>query len=204
MRPGGVARTGFNMPGKKFQSLRGTLLLDGGGLGGSCFQRTVVLVCEHSPSGAFGLVLNRISKPTLEDAVDPEIPEPICREPLFNGGPVQEGVLQFLYVPPGKAADPAPGNIMDTVQVGRRMEELEALASGWTVSLKLRLFAGYAGWGPGQLDGELRRGSWLVHPAGLNLIFDVEPAALWRFILKSRPNWQDRLLADAPEDLRSN
>ncbi len=192
------------MPGKKFQSLRGTLLLDGGGLAGSWFQRTVLLVCEHSPAGAFGLVLNRVSKPTLEDAVDPEIPEPICREPLYHGGPVQEGVLQFLYMPPGTGAEPPSGNIMDVLRVGRRMEELEALAAGWTVGLKLRLFAGYAGWSPGQLDSELQRGGWLVHPAGLNLIFDVEPAVLWRFILRSRPNWQDRLLAEAPEDLRSN
>jgi putative transcriptional regulator len=190
------------MPGKPFQSLRGSLLLDGGRLEGSWFHRTVVLICDHTPAGAFGLVLNRPDERTLEDAIEPEIPEPICREPLFRGGPVQERVLQFLYSDPAKTG--GTGNVMDTLRVGHRLEELQGLADSWTAAQKLRIFAGHSGWTAGQLDNEIRREAWLIHPATPRLIFDVEPTVLWRFILRSRTNWEERLLADAPDDLRSN
>ncbi|HVR36678.1 MAG TPA: YqgE/AlgH family protein, partial [Methylomirabilota bacterium] len=64
---------------------------------------------------------------------------------------------------------------------------------------KVRVFAGYSGWSPGQLEDEMKRGSWLTHPASVELIFDTDPAILWQSILR-RMGWKYRLLAESPED----
>jgi putative transcriptional regulator len=67
----------------------------------------------------------------------------------------------------------------------------------------VKLFAGYAGWSPGQLDDEMKRKAWLTHPASLELVFDTDPAELWAKILRQKGG-QFRLLAQTPEDLSSN
>jgi len=61
------------------------------------------------------------------------------------------------------------------------------------------MFAGYAGWSPGQLEDEIKRKAWLTHPASLELVFDTSPEELWRKIL-SRKGWKHRLLSQMPED----
>ena len=188
------------MPQKRIQSLKGTLLLDGGRLGGSCFSRTVVLICRHDASGAFGLVLNRRDERSIAQGVPLPLPSFLSAEPLHLGGPVQPAALSFLH------SDPAMllSNVIDQVRLGHDVDDLVALGSAWLPSHRLRVFAGYAGWSPGQLDEEMRNEAWLTHPASIELIFDAEPDTLWRRILKRRPNWEERILADAPEDLGLN
>ena len=68
---------------KPFQSLKGQLLLDGGELGGSFFQRTVVLICEHNAEGAFGLILNRVMESKVGEMVVADLPDRLCEEPLY-------------------------------------------------------------------------------------------------------------------------
>lgn len=182
------------------QSLKGRLLLDGGQLRGSYFHRAVVLVCEHDRQGAFGLVLNRPSENRLPEVLSADLPERLKDGLLHAGGPVQPAALSYLYTPPALLA----GNVLENVSVGHDLEELIELGRTWTPGGRLRVFAGYAGWAPGQLDDELRREAWLTHPATVERVF-AEPAAdLWRSILRSRPRWQERLLPDAPEDLSLN
>src|SRR5579863_4650188 len=77
--------------------LRGQLLLDGGKLGGSFFQRTVVLICQHDAEGAFGLILNRKTPKNVGEAIVANLPERIKTQPLFIGGPVQREALSFLH-----------------------------------------------------------------------------------------------------------
>ena len=77
--------------------LQGKLLLDSGQLGGSFFQRTVILVCKHDTEGAFGLVLNRSVGKTVGDLIIANLPEPLKAAPLYLGGPVQPGALSYLH-----------------------------------------------------------------------------------------------------------
>ena len=65
------------------------------------------------------------------------------------------------------------------------------------------MFAGYAGWSAGQLEDEMKRKAWLVHPASLDLVFDADPAALWKVILRKK-GLRYRLLAEMPEDISLN
>ena len=68
---------------------------------------------------------------------------------------------------------------------------------------KIKLFAGYAGWSPGQLEDEMNREAWLTHPASLELVFDTAVEDLWKKILLQK-GWKYRVLAQAPEDLSRN
>lgn len=181
------------------KSLRGHLLLDGGKLRGSWFHRAVVLICQHDSEGAFGLVLNRPAGTQVCEALPGDLPEALKPMPLFIGGPVQPGALSYLH---GDAFLPE-GSVMAGLDLGHSLDQLVDLASDFTVSRRLLVFAGYAGWSPGQLDDELRRESWLVHPASSDLVFAPDPRMLWDRILRSKGGLF-RLLADSPEDLSVN
>ena len=178
-----------------FKSLKGQLLLDGGKLRGSFFNRTVLLICQHDPEGAFGLVLNRSSGKNVGDMVVADLPDKLKEELLYVGGPVQPSALSFLhtdtFVP--------HANVMANLNLGHSLDALMELGESYSTTQKVRMFAGYAGWSPGQLDEEMKRGAWLVHPASLELVFQARPEALWKTIL-SEKGWKYRLMADGPED----
>lgn len=183
----------------KTQSLKGQLLLDGGKLRGSYFNRTVVLVCQHDSEGAFGLVLNRPSDHKVGEMIVADLPDVLKSATLFAGGPVQPAALSYLltdtFIP--------DANVMSNLTLGHSLDTLIELGESYSTSQQLRIFAGYAGWSPGQLDDEMKRDAWVVHPGSIDLIFNVAPKELWRAILHQK-GWEYRLLADGPEDLSSN
>ncbi len=185
--------------GKVSKSLRGQLLLDGGGLAGSFFNHTVVLVCQHDATGAFGHVLNRTAENTVGDVIEADLPDSIKGEPLYLGGPVQPSALSYLYAPEGCEN----GDVMEQLQLRHSLDELVELGDKFVPSQRLKVFAGYAGWAPGQLDDEMKRKSWLTYPADFNLIFSADAKKLWKQIV-SGLGWQYKLLADGPDDLSSN
>lgn len=181
------------------KSLQGQLILDGGKLHGSFFHRTVVLVCQHDQEGAFGLILNRATPKTVGDALVANLPPIVKDQPLFLGGPVQPQTLSFLH------SDEIlqDANVMMNLNVGHSLDVLMDLSDSYSASQKLKLFAGYAGWSPGQLDNEMARQDWLVHPASIELIFSAEPERLWRTILRQK-GLKNRLLSESPDDLSWN
>jgi putative transcriptional regulator len=181
------------------KSLQGQLLLDGGKLQGSFFQRTVVLICQHDSEGAFGLILNRATPNKVGEAIVANLPDRIRAQRLYIGGPVQPEALSFLH---SENFLPQP-NIMMNVSLGHSLDALMDLGESFSEATKLRLFAGYAGWTAGQLDNELERKDWLTHPASLDLIFDTDPASLWKTIVRQK-DVKGRLLAESPEDLSWN
>ena len=184
---------------KRHKSLKGQFLLDGGKLMGSCFHRSVVLVCQHDSKGALGLVLTQPAGAKVGEVIGEPLPEVIASQPLFLGGPVQTQEMSFLH------ADPLllDGNVMPGLQLGHTLPQLLEAAHGPGIERRLLVFAGYAGWSEGQLDGEMKRGSWLTHPATIDLIFDPEPKLLWKKLVAAKgPEF--RLLADGPEDLSVN
>lgn len=185
---------------KTHKSLKGQLLLDGGKLHGSYFHRSVVLICEHNAEGAFGLVLNRPSDNQLGDVITENLPELLRERRLYGGGPVQPAAMSFLH-----ADSYLPEyNVLENLVVGHDLTRLIEIGSSWSATQQLRVFAGYAGWAAGQLDDEMRRDSWLPHPASIELIFMDPAERMWQQILRSRTDWRERLLGDSPEDLTSN
>jgi putative transcriptional regulator len=183
----------------EFTSLRGQLLLDGGLLRGSFFHRTVVLICQHDAEGAFGLVLNRSSDNTVGQAIDEELPDSLKAHSLFLGGPVQPGALSYLHTDDFLT----DSNVIANLRLGHSLEELVDIGESFSPTKKVRIFAGYAGWGAGQLEDEMKRKAWLTHPASLELVFEAEPSSLWRQILRLK-GWRYKLLAQTPEDLSWN
>lgn len=181
------------------ESLQGRLILDGGKLRGSFFHRSVVLICQHDPEGAFGLILNRSMESSLGEMILEQLPDSILEHPLYHGGPVQPGALSFLH---GDEFMPS-GNVLANVSLGHSLEELSEIAESFSPHKQLKVFAGYAGWSPGQLESEMESEAWLTHPASKELIFNHPPEALWNEILKQK-TWQNRLLAQSPDDLSWN
>jgi len=179
--------------------LKGSLLLDGGKLRGSFFNRTVVLICQHDSEGAFGLVLNRPSENTVGDMLVANLPETLKKETLYLGGPVQPAAMSYLhtdsFVP--------DANVFPNLNLGHSLDSLVELSESYSSTQKIRVYAGYSGWSPGQLEDEMKRQAWLTHPASLDLIFNTDPSQLWQALLREM-GWQYRLLAGAPEDLSWN
>ncbi len=181
------------------QFLKGQLLLDSGQLRGSFFQRTVLLVCQHDAQGAFGLVLNRATGNNAGEMITGELPERIKGFPLYLGGPVQPSALSFLhsdsFIP--------DANVMENLSLWHSLDSLVEIGDSFSPTRKIKMFAGYAGWSPGQLESEMKRQAWLTHPASLELVFDTAPEQLWQEVLR-RKGGKYRLLAQTPEDLSSN
>lgn len=175
--------------------LQGNLLLDGGKLHGSFFHRSVVLICHHDSEGAFGLILNRSTGNKVGDALVANLPPSIKDQVLYIGGPVQPTALSFLH----SDAFVPDANVMLNLNLGHSLETLVDLSESYSTTQKLRVFAGYAGWSSGQLEQEMARNDWLVHPASLDLIFKSDPDQLWKDILRQK-DFKLRLLAESPED----
>jgi putative transcriptional regulator len=184
---------------KPFKSLRGQLLLDGGELTGSFFHHSVVLICQHDPEGAFGLVLNRPAPTTVGEALVADLPDSIKEQTLFVGGPVQSSALSFLH----SDAFLPNGSVMPNLNLEHSLDTLVEIGESLSTTRKLKVFAGYAGWSPGQLDDEMKRKAWVTHPADLELVFTTMPERLWKSILQQK-GWKYRLLAESPEDLSWN
>src|ERR1700761_9159183 len=165
--------------------LQGQLLLDSGQLAGSFFQRTVVLVCQHDSEGAFGLVLNRSTGNKVSDVIVADLPEALKDAQLYLGGPVQPSALSFLhsdnFIP--------DANVFPNLALGH-LDDLVEIGESYSAGKKVRMFAGYAGWSPGQLEDEMKRKSWITFPASLELVFETPPDQLWRKILKAKVGWK--------------
>ena len=180
--------------------LKGQLLLDSGELTGSFFQHTVILVCQHDAEGAFGLVLNRNTGNKVGDMVVADLPDSLKDYPLFLGGPVQPTALSFLH-----SDDFLPGaNVMPNLNLGHSIDDLVDLGESFSPTKKVKLFAGYAGWSPGQLEGEMKRNAWITHPASLELVFEDPPENLWQRIIRKKGGDKNRLLSQMPDDLSWN
>lgn len=157
-------------------------------------MRTVVLVSLHSDEGAMGLVLNRPSAVTVGEAV-PQLEQAVSdAEHVYVGGPVQPTSVVFLV----EFLDPAPAGLLVVGRIGfpapnAAIEELlEATGRG-------RVFAGYAGWGEGQLDAEIAQGDWIAHTALPEDVFTDVPEDLWSAVL-TRKGGSYALIARMPPD----
>jgi len=182
-----------------FKSLKGQLLLDNGRLHGSFFHRTVLLICQHDADGAFGLVLYRAMGNKVGDGITAKLSETIKSQELFLGGPVQPQALSYLH----SDAFVPDANIIPNLGLSHSLDDLIELGESFSAAQQVKVFAGYSGWSPGQLDDEMKRNTWLTHPASLELVFHPKADELWPMILKEK-GWQYKLISDQPEDLSFN
>jgi putative transcriptional regulator len=150
------------------------------------FYRTVVLTVSHDDNGALGLVVNRPSPLSLGEMVEGLGKTPAAAIPVFVGGPVQQEILFCLHGElPGLAGDedamcPIDGVCFEplTHEIVTYLEEEWSARDASSRGL-VRLYAGYSGWGPGQLEDELKAGAWLVVKATPEITFHPEPAQGW-------------------------
>jgi putative transcriptional regulator len=175
-------------------SLKGKLVIAAPALIDPNFARTVVLVVDHDEEGAMGIVLNRVADAELAEAVPDLADVPEVDEQLFVGGPVQETSVLLL----GEFSDVAKASPLVTGSIGMIGAETEIDELGDTVS-RARAFAGYAGWGAGQLEAELEEEAWITaDPLPEDLLTDA-PEGLWSATLDRKGGWH-RVIARMPAD----
>jgi len=158
------------------ESLQGKLLVSSPALVDPNFRKTVVLIAHHDDEGAMGLVLSRPSDVAAGDAVPLIERLPGADDPVFVGGPVQPEALMVLAQFEDVTDAAAP--IMDGLGFMPADSEPDDLSI-----VRMRLFAGYSGWGVGQLEQELAEASWIVVDAEPGDVFADDPDELWRAVL---------------------
>ena len=156
--------------------LQGKLLVSSPALIDPNFRKTVVLITHHDEDGAMGLVLTRPSDVPAADAVPSLDVLPGSGEPVFVGGPVQP--LAFMVLAEFDNVDQAAATVFERVGFMHAESEPEELEIS-----RFRLFAGYSGWGAGQLEAELAEPSWIVVDAEPDDAFADDPEELWRTVL---------------------
>lgn len=140
------------------------------------FYRSVVFLVSYGASGALGLIVNHPSDIALRDVVQGAADG---AGQMYIGGPVERATVMVLVrakSPPARAIH-VTGDIFATVDPGILLEHTGKPGSGGDV----RVYAGYVGWGPGQLEAELVRGDWIVASEALEpIIFAAAPDELWK------------------------
>lgn len=164
------------------QGFRPTLLLSMPQMQDPNFARTVVLLCDYLPDGAFGLVINRQTDFSASEMVklDPPV-VPGNHLPLFIGGPVQPERGWILVAEPPTEADFR--TVVDGLYLSSSPSLLRRILEA-SPEPRARVVAGYAGWGPGQLDDELAQSAWLMADVELDLVFEINAALMWETAIR--------------------
>ena len=175
-------------------------------LGDPNFRRAVVLIVEHEVTeGTLGIVLNRPTKVTVGQVLEQWTDLATDPSVVFTGGPVSPTSALALALVPGKD-EPVGWRALDGAPALARLGllDLDAPPRLLAPAIKsLRVFAGYAGWSPGQLDAEIDEGAWYVLPAQPGDVFAAEPERLWREVLR-RQEGDLAFLATYPDDPAMN
>jgi putative transcriptional regulator len=179
------------------ESLRGKLLIASPALEDPNFARSVVLMTEHSEDGAMGIVLNRPGDAIASELM-PSLEDIAGQDPLFIGGPVQPQAVVLL----AEFADPTAAAWIVVADVGLASSETDLSDLGDAVR-RGRFYAGYSGWGPGQLELELEIESWIVEPPLPTELFPDDPDSLWSDVLK-RKGGSFALVSRMPDDPNMN
>ena len=160
----------------------GLVLVAGVAISDGVFDQTVCVILDADANGALGVVLNRLSDYELDAVLPGWAPLATFPARLFDGGPVsQQGAI--CLASPLHAGEEPPGwrPLFSGIGLLHLDTPLEIATGAYR---DLRIFAGYAGWGPGQLERELADDLWHVVPTRYADVFDPEPGTLWRRVLR--------------------
>lgn len=170
------------------ESLRGHFLIAAKHLRDSNFFKAVILMLEHNEDGAMGVVINHPMDVSVSSALSKHFEESKAGQSLLAGGPVEENALLILHnsLDYDQEHDPVvPGVFVGTSpDVFEKVVESSLQDDGSTSEFQFRIYAGYSGWGEGQLEHEMSRGDWFSIPASANLVFDHEPYDVWEAATK--------------------
>lgn len=188
-------------------SLTGRLLVATPALADPNFDRAVVLLLDHDEEGSLGVVLNRPTPVGVGDIL--ESWAALAGEPgvVFQGGPVSLDSALGVAVVPGEPRETGGDPSADDGPLGWRrvhgaigLVDLEAPPELLAAVLgSLRIFAGYSGWGPGQLEDELVEGAWYVVESEPGDVSSPDPQQLWRAVLRRQRN-ELAMVATYPDD----
>ncbi|GIX42635.1 MAG: transcriptional regulator [Leptospiraceae bacterium] len=190
-----------------FKSLKGYFLISETTMLDPNFKHTVVLLIEHNEEGAFGLIVNKKSQFHLADLL-PDFQNQRAKEtPIFIGGPVQQEFLFAIHSPLlDRQISATAIEVIPRVYFEPGFRNLEDYFkdSYWNQlplddRPKIHLFIGYSGWGPGQLEKEIREGSWIIHPASEKIVFHPNPEQGWKDALRQKGGIY-KIFADTNQD----
>src|SRR6056297_2984716 len=174
----------------------GKLLLAAPALDDPNFDRAVVLVLDHDEDGALGVVLNRPSSVLVADTLEGWTSLAASPPVVFGGGPVEPTAVVALGAATSVVTPDVGPPILDRI----RLVDLDDDPAIAAADLEhVRVFAGYAGWAPEQLEHEITQGAWFAVDATPGDVFTDDPEALWRTVLRRQPG-DLKLLATYPTD----
>ena len=180
-----------NAGGEIPQNLTGSLLVAHPSLLDPNFRRTVLFISAHDPNdGALGVILNRPLDKQVGDLVTDEAPAALSEVPVYLGGPVGKNQLMFAVL------EWEQGHALK-LNHNVALEEANDLIGQDPESI--RAFVGYAGWGVGQLEQEMKQNAWLVHKPTAATLKRERLSKIWFDIMSSMGPWY-KLMAAAPDD----
>lgn len=160
------------------------------------FERVVILVLDHDEEGALGVVLNRASAVPVRETLEEWADLAAAPRVVFGGGPVEPTAVVALGRATPEQAPDGGTRILERI----RLVDLDTdpvLAAGDLE--RVRVFAGYTGWAPEQLEDEIAQGAWFALDAEPGDVFTDDPEGLWHAVLRRQPG-ELRLLATFPPD----
>ncbi len=179
---------------------KGTFLIASPDAEEDIYFKSVVLICEHTPAGSFGLIVN---KPVSVDLPPEILPISNVQHPkvqLRLGGKSQQNQMMLLHS--SKQNTDQTLNIVPDVFLGGDLQFLQESIASETCP-ELLLCFGYTGWSTGELDKEFLKGLWYLYPASKELLFETPPEKMWQSILK-KMGGKYASFAMIPDDLSLN
>lgn len=182
-------------------SLTGRLLVATPALADPNFDRAVVLLLDHDEEGSLGVVLNRPTPVAVGEVLEPWASLAGAPQVVFQGGPVSLESALGVAVVPGASRDGEEEPLgWRRVHGAIGLIDLEAPPELLAAELgSLRIFAGYAGWGPGQLETEVLEGAWYLVESEPGDVSAPDPERLWRSVLRRQRN-ELAMVATYPDD----
>ncbi len=158
------------------QPQAGMFLIAGPNMPDPRFRETVILLVSHSWMGTQGLIINRKTKASLSEMLDEPENENAKAHPVYFGGPVGLGKMVFLVRHDKSLEQARP--VLEDIYLSGAPTLLEQMLPHKSEQ-ELRVYIGYSGWGPGQLEAEMERGDWHLLPANSEPIFSPNPDSVW-------------------------
>jgi putative transcriptional regulator len=188
------------MPIPYSQLTKGTFLVASPDIEGGIYFRSVVLICEHSSNGSFGLIINKeieIELPeeiiNLKEMVNPDIQVRV-------GGPIQPSQMMLLHSSDQLGEQSL--KICEGIFLGGDLQFLQEAMHNAN-GPRIRLCFGYTAWGAGQLEKEFLSGHWFLHPASAKFLFETPPEKIWQSVLRDMGG-KYATLSMMPENLNLN
>ena len=159
----------------------GVFLVATRALDDSFFGRTVVYLVDHGADGSVGLIVNRSSAISLAEALPDLDHEPAATHALYYGGPV--GLSRIMMLVRNLAVTAGMAHVVDGIYLSADRRVFDQVLATAKDPGEARFYLGHSGWAPGQLAGELERGSWHVVAGNAEAVFSAEPESLWRNLI---------------------